>query len=292
VPVLLNEAVDILLSGYKGTADAVFVDGTFGSGGYSKRILNYLNRKVNVIGIDRDANVLSYARNIINEYSSCLKIIIGNFADIGLLLEQNGTEKIDGIVLDLGLSTYQLDYEDGFSYLKNTLLDMRTGKDLKVTAADVLNKYDRESLWKVFRDYGEVRNYKKIVSEIIECRNSRRFETTGDVFEIFRKKIPQRFLNRELSKIFQAIRIEVNNELNNLKKCLSDVTSYLKPDARIVVVSYHSLEDRIVKHFFRDKDRLEVITKKPLMAGDTEVLNNPRSRSAKLRAARKLNEKQ
>lgn len=290
VPVLLNETVDFLLGNYRGESNAVYVDATFGGGGYSKHILDTTNRKAQVIAIDRDVNVFTYAKNIIDQYRDCLKVVNGNFANIITILDQNGVKSIDGIVLDLGLSTYQLEYENGFSYMRDTELDMRADRETNVRAADVLNKYDRESLCEVFRDYGELRNYRKITTLIIESRVRKRFETTGDVVKLFNKRIPKRFLNSELSRIFQAIRIEVNGELDNLRRCLEDAADILKPGGRIAVVSYHSLEDRIVKHFFRDSGSLEILTKKPVKAGEEEKQINPRSRSAKLRAARKIDE--
>jgi 16S rRNA (cytosine1402-N4)-methyltransferase len=195
---------------------------------------------------------------------------------------------VSGIVLDLGLSTYQLEHESGFSYQKDTILDMRAGPDAELSAGEVLNRYSEKELLRIFKEYGELKYYRQITRDIIEYRRNKKFETTLELVEQLKKKIPPRYLNKDLSKVFQALRIEVNNEMDNLKKVLEDSVELLEEGARIAAVSYHSLEDRMLKNFFRTDNRLKVITKKPVTASKDEVDANPRARSAKLRAAEKM----
>jgi 16S rRNA (cytosine1402-N4)-methyltransferase len=190
--------------------------------------------------------------------------------------------------MDLGLSTYQLNYEAGFSYQRDTALDMRADKSQKLTAKDVLNSYDEKEIAEILHRYGELRYYRKIARDIVSARKTKKLETTFELVELLKKQVPARYLNRDLSKLFQALRIEVNNELENLNSALDDSVELLEKGGRAAVVSYHSLEDRIVKNFFKKAEKLKIITKKPVEPGEYEVNKNPRSRSAKLRAAEKL----
>jgi 16S rRNA (cytosine1402-N4)-methyltransferase len=194
--------------------------------------------------------------------------------------------------MDLGLSTYQLNSEEGFSYRTDTKLDMRADKEQELTAADVLNEYNDKDLLRIFKEYGELRYNRQITRDIIEYRSNSRFESTFDLVKLLEQKIPPRYLNKDLSKVFQALRIEVNGELDNLKIVLENSLDILETNARAAAVSYHSLEDRIVKNFFRaksslKKDGLKVLTKKPVLPRKAEISMNTRARSAKLRAAEK-----
>ena len=288
-PVLLNETIMYLLGDTGGNKDInrVYVDCTLGGGGYTKKILEATSEDTKVIAVDRDVYAIEHTKNVLSEYGSRVIYSQNNFGDIKKIVEEAGLEKIDGIVMDLGLSSYQLNNEDGFSYQKDTKLDMRADKSQQLTAADVLNTYTVEELAEILHKYGEMRYSRQIAAEIVQKRSEGKFETTFQLVELLKQKVPQRFLNSDLSRMFQAIRIEVNNELENLERVLKDSVELLKQGSRIVAVSYHSLEDRIVKNAFRGNEMLNVLTKKPVEATEEEIAANIRSRSAKLRAAEK-----
>lgn len=288
-PVLLNETIMYLLGNTGGNKDVnrVYVDCTLGGGGYTKKILEATSEETKVLAVDRDVYAIEHTKNVLSEYGSRVIYSQNNFGDIKKIVAEAGLEKIDGIVMDLGLSSYQLNYEDGFSYQKDTKLDMRADKDQQLTAADVLNTYTAAELAEILYKYGEMRYNRQIAAEIAEKRSESKFETTFQLVELLRQKVPQRFLNSDLSRMFQAIRIEVNNELENLERVLNDSVELLNNGSRIVAVSYHSLEDRIVKNAFRGNEMLNVLTKKPVEASEEEIASNIRSRSAKLRAAEK-----
>lgn len=292
-PVLLNETLDFLVNSSTGSpktsADSqkrVYVDCTLGGGGYTKKILDSTEDSV-VIAVDRDVHAITHCRNVLSNYIERIIFMQRNFGDIANIVKDAGFESVDGIVMDLGLSTYQLSHEAGFSYQKDTALDMRADKSQELTAGDVMNTYDEKALAEIFYTYGEMRYSRQIAKEIIQQRKIKSFDTTFDVVELLKSKVPPRFLNSDLSRLFQAIRIEVNNELENLKQVLEESTGVLNEGGRIAAVSYHSLEDRIVKNAFRSDEKLLVITKKPVEATEEEIAVNVRSRSAKLRAAEK-----
>jgi 16S rRNA (cytosine1402-N4)-methyltransferase len=291
-PVLINEVMNLLLDNKKSCRSKVYVDCTLGGGGYTGKILKETANDFNVIAIDRDENSIRYSKKALKAFSSRIIFVKDNFSNIKNIivrsLKSDFNPEVCGIVLDLGLSTYQLDYEDGFSYQKDTSLDMRAGEDAELTAADVLNNLGEKDLIEIFKQYGELKYYRQIARDIIEYRKQKKFETTGEIVEVLKKKIPPRFLNKDLSKVFQALRIAVNDELENLKKVLEGSVSCLETGARIAAVSYHSLEDRIVKNFFRSNKELKVITKKPVTSSKKEIELNIRARSAKLRAAEKI----
>jgi 16S rRNA (cytosine1402-N4)-methyltransferase len=291
-PVLLNEAINLLLGNKASCRSKVYVDCTLGGGGYTRKILEETPDDFIVIAIDRDGNSIRYSKKALSVFSDRIIFVKDNFSNIqdiiGRSFKSDVYPKVCGIVLDLGLSTYQLDWEEGFSYQKNTSLDMRAGGDTELTAADVLNNSGEIDLIKIFKEYGELKYYRQITRDIIEYRKLKKFETTREIVELLKKKIPPRFLNKDLSKVFQALRIEVNDELENLKMVLEGSVNCLEPEARIAAVSYHSLEDRIVKNFFRSNKDLKVITKKPVTASVKEIESNTRARSAKLRAAEKI----
>ena len=291
-PVLLNEAMNLLLGNKDSCRSKVYADCTLGGGGYTRKILEETGNDFSVIAIDRDENAIRYSDRLLDRYKERIFFVKDNFSNIKDIIKRSlksETEpEVSGIVMDLGLSTYQLDYEEGFSYQKNTSLDMRAGDDAGITAAEILNEWSEEDLLKIFKEYGELRYNKQITRDIIEYRNRKKFKTTGELVEVLKKKIPPRFLNKDLSKVFQALRIAVNSELDNLKKALEDSQRCLEPGGRIAVVSYHSLEDRIVKNLLRSGESLKVLTKKPVEASEREIEQNTRARSAKLRAAEKV----
>jgi 16S rRNA (cytosine1402-N4)-methyltransferase len=284
-PVLIDESLKFLLGNKDKTLVKTYVDCTLGGGGYTKKILDSTSQDTKVIAIDRDQSAIEYCRDFLKSYTGRLIFVQNNFAEISDILITNDVGKISGIVMDLGLSSYQLNSEEGFSYQRDTKLDMRADKDQRITAADVLNEYDERDLLRIFKEYGELRYNRQITRDIAEARRKKKFETTFDLAEVLKEKIPPRYLNKDLSKVFQAVRIEVNCELDNLKKVLKDSVDHLEEGARMAVISYHSLEDRIVKNFFRSNENLKVLTKKPVEAGEKEISQNVRARSAKLRAA-------
>jgi 16S rRNA (cytosine1402-N4)-methyltransferase len=288
-PVLPDEAMEYLLSSKDSTAAKAYVDCTLGGGGYTKKILDSTHRDIKVIALDRDVFAIEHCKKVLADYAERIIYVQANFGDIKDVLSGLGSSfKISGIVMDLGLSSYQLNHEEGFSYQRDTELDMRADKDQRLTAKDVLNKYDEKELARVLFEYGELRYSRKIAKEIFHRRKEKKFETTFDVVELLRNMVPVKFLNSDLSKLFQAIRIEVNNELDNLKAVLEDSVDFMETGARSVAISYHSLEDRIVKNSFRSNERLKVITKKPVESSEEETERNTRARSAKLRAAEKI----
>lgn len=288
-PVLLNETAEYLLSNKDATVSKIYVDCTLGGGGYTKKILDSTHRDTKVIAIDRDVFAIEHCKKVLADFRERIIYMQANFGGIKeVLTDIDSSLKISGIVMDLGLSSYQLNHEEGFSYQKDTGLDMRADKDQKLTARDVLNRYDEKELARVFFEYGELRYSRQIAREIFHRRKAKKLETTFDVVEILKEKVPPKYLNRDLSKLFQAIRIEVNNELENLKNVLDDSVEFLEKGANIVAVSYHSLEDRIVKNRFRGNEMLKVLTKKPVEPAEEEIETNVRARSAKLRAAQKI----
>jgi 16S rRNA (cytosine1402-N4)-methyltransferase len=287
VPVLLNESLNLLLHNKDTTGAKVYIDCTLGGGGCSEEILKRTSNSTKLIAIDRDLNAIEYAKERLSGFGDRISFLCGNFANIGNILETHEISKISGAVMDLGLSTYQLEHEPGFSYQADTELDMRSDSSLRIKAKDILNKSSEKDLLKIFRQFGELKYYRQVVRQIINSRKKKRFETTFDLVKAVKEKIPPRYLNKDLSKIFQALRIVVNNELENLREFLDEAAEFLEPGARLVALSYHSLEDRIVKNSFRSSQSLKVITKKPIIPSPAEIEANPKSRSAKLRAAEK-----
>jgi 16S rRNA (cytosine1402-N4)-methyltransferase len=287
-PVLLEKVKELLLTNKDSGSTKFYIDCTLGGGGYTKMILGETSPDVKVLGIDRDKNAIEFTKNKLEAFSSRLMFSRRNFADIKEIAGSFGAGKVGGIVMDLGLSSYQIESEDGFSYLRNTALDMRADGQQELTARDILNSYSEGELFKIMDNFGELKYSRQISRDIVQYRKEHQFETTFDLVELLKLKIPPRYLKGDLSKVFQALRIEVNNELYNLEKALDESADILEQGGRIIAVSYHSLEDRIVKNRFRGDKRLKVITKRPVTAGDDEISRNVRARSAKLRAAEKL----
>ena len=296
VPVLLNESINGLSIKPEGT----YIDLTFGGGGHSKSILEKLNDKGRLISFDIDSDALRLNRIVRKNF----EIIESNFKFFDLHIEERGIKKVDGIFADLGISSYQIDnLKRGFSYKGKTELDMRMNKRNNLCAKKIVNEYDKEKLENIFFEYGEISNNKKIVKKIIEYRKDKKIKYNSDFVnllnEIFNKEISFKLLSR----IFQAIRIEVNDEINVLREMLTKSKDYLNSKGRLVVISYHSLEDRLVKNFINKsnfssdykknlfgvkKEFYKRINKKPIVPTSDEIKNNPRSRSAKLRIGERL----
>ena len=293
-PVLLKESVDYLVSG---NPDGVFADATFGGGGHSREILGRLSGKGRLIAFDKDQDAIDNAFS-----DSRLTLIRNNFRFIhNFILDEGYADGIDGILADLGVSSHQFDTpERGFSFRFDATLDMRMNTNAAKTAADIVNSYSEEDLERILRVYGEVEGSRKAASLIVRARSGRSILTTGALQEVLSPVLPQRMEHKALAKIFQALRIEVNGEMRDLEKFLYGATQALKPGGRLVVITYHSLEDRMVKNFIKcgniagqpQKDLygniaspLKAVTKKPVEPGESEIAFNTRARSAKLRVA-------
>ena len=305
IPVLLKKSVELLIN--PKFENQVIVDGTTGGGGYSEEICKCVSDRSKLICIDKDENALMFSEKKLQKYFEKIVFIKDNFGDIKRILVSLNIDSITGFVLDLGLSSYQLNAENGFSYMRNTPLDMRADKKDRIQASEIVNNFSKEELTNVFKNYGEIGNPKRLSNAIVQERKKKKITTTVQLVEVIKNeyKISEKNLNRFLSKIFQAIRIKVNNELENLKSALEQSLDLLTVDGRLVVVSYHSLEDRIVKNFFREKSfrpavskyklsdmnidrKLKILTKKAITPDREEIKYNPKSRSAKLRAAERL----
>lgn len=287
----------------------IYVDGTLGGGGHSYEILKKLKNTGKLIGIDRDKEALNAANKKLSEFSNYI-LVHDNHSNIIEVLKNIGINKVDGILLDLGVSSYQLDEADrGFSYMKDAKLDMRMDQEDKLTAYDVVNKYSEDSLSKIFFEYGEERYSKKIAKNICEKRKIKEIGTTFELVDVIKEAMPSKALNEKqhpAKRIFQAIRIEVNAELNDLKNTITDSVKSLNNKGRLAIISFHSLEDKIVKHTYEElegrctcpkdfpvcicgyKSYGKVITKKPIISNSEELEINPRARSAKLRVFEKI----
>lgn len=295
-PVLLNESVDYLIAG---NPDGVFADATFGGGGHSSHIVSKLSDKGRLIAFDKDQDAIDNAFK-----DSRLTLIRNNFRFIhNFILEQGYDMGIDGILADLGVSSHQFDTpERGFSFRFDAPLDMRMNTKADKTAADIVNSYSEQDLERILRVYGEVEGSRKAASLIVRKRSERSILTTGDLKEAVQPILPPMMEHKILAKIFQALRIEVNHEMRDLEKFLQGAAASLKPGGRLVVITYHSLEDRMVKNFIksgniegevvrdlygRTSAPLKAVNKKPIEPSDAEIASNTRARSAKLRVAEK-----
>ena len=298
-PVLLEETIE----GLNIKKEGIYVDGTLGGAGHSKKILEKLDSKGLLIGIDRDQEALKAAKENLKDFEN-VQYVHGNHDEIKNIFEENNFENVDGILLDLGVSSYQLDEKSrGFSYLGNNELDMRMDKTQKLTAKDVVNKYPEQELARIIFEYGEERFSRKIAYNICEARKEKEISTTEELVRIIEKSIPG-FAKNEghpAKRTFQAIRIEVNNEIEPLYNTIIDCIGLLKQGGRLCVITFHSLEDRAVKRAFEQaegkctcpkdlpycvcgaKSLGKIINKKPIIATKEEQLENSRSKSAKLR---------
>ncbi|MGE0566879.1 MAG: 16S rRNA (cytosine(1402)-N(4))-methyltransferase RsmH [Bacteroidia bacterium] len=296
IPVLLNNCIE----GLNIIPNGTYVDLTFGGGGHSKEILKHLNQEGRLIAFDQDKDAL---KNIPDDKR--LLFIPQNFRFIKNYLRLNGITKVDGILGDLGVSSHQFDSgERGFSLRFDGPLDMRMNQDAKLSAEEIINGYDEPQLTKLFKEYGELNQAKKIAQTICRNRNEKKIETTKDLVKCVQGLYPKREEHKFLAKLFQAIRLEVNDEIGALKKCLTDCVDILKVGGRLVIVSYHSLEDRLVKNLMKtgnvegvvNKDPIygnsnvpfRLVVGKPILPDETELEINTRSRSAKLRIAEKI----
>lgn len=305
ISVLLNE----VLEGLNIKEDGIYVDGTLGGAGHSSHIVKGLTTG-KLIGIDQDLNALKKAEEVLEEHKDRVVLVHNNYENIENVLDQLGIEKVDGILLDLGVSSHQLDEETrGFSHNKDAELDMRMDETKSFSAWDVVNKYSEGELEKIIWDYGEERWAKRIAKFIVEERKSNSIDTTFQLVTVIKKAIPKEVRkdgHHPAKKTFQAIRIEVNRELDVLRDSIPKMVERLNPHGRLAIITFHSLEDRIVKEGFRElyKDcicpphlpqcacnkqrEIEIITRKPIGPSKEEINLNPRSRSAKLRIAEKL----
>ena len=305
VSVLLNEC----LEGLNIKENGIYVDGTLGGAGHSSEILKRLSNEGRLIGIDQDTDALKAAKERLKDYSN-VTFVHSNFSNIENVLDNLNIDGVDGILMDLGVSSYQLDEgERGFSYMKDAPLDMRMNRENDFSAYNVVNEYSEEDLYRIIRDYGEEKFAKRIASFIVENRQEKNIETTLELVEIIKNAIPAK-ARREgphpAKRTFQAIRIEVNSELSILNKTIEDGVKKLNKGGRMAIITFHSLEDRIVKNKFRDlavscrcpkefpvcvcgeKAKVKVISRKAIEPTKEEVEINPRSRSAKLRVIEKL----
>ncbi len=296
--VLLNETVDQLITKPEG----VYIDATCGLGGHSEEIAKRLSANAMLYSFDLDPSALDFARERLKAYPNT-HFIQQNFDKIKMSLISRDIEHFDGILYDLGISSMEIDSpERGFSFMQDGPLDMRMGKT-DLTAADIVNTYSQSDLEKIFREYGEERFSGRIARVIVE---SRPFVRTLPLVDCIKTVVHGKYVTKTLARIFQALRIEVNHELDAIKKSLSDALDMLNPGGRIVVISFHSLEDRIVKNFFQDASKdcicppespvctcdhravAKKITRKPIIPSEIELKENPRSRSAKCRVLEKL----
>ena len=289
IPVLLNEVLENLNI----KEDAIYVDCTLGLGGHSKEILKRLSKKGILIGLEQDENALKIAKDNLSEYSNCY-LFNTNFVNLPDVLKELKIEKITGgVLIDLGVSSLQFDTaERGFSFQNDGPLDMRMDKNSEVDAYYVVNKYRENELADVIFNYGEERLARKIARFIVENRLKKPINTTLELANIILRCYPKGkwFKTHPATKTFQALRIEVNKELEVLDKFLCFIPELLGTQSRLSVISFHSLEDRIVKNSFKSREELRRLKKKPIIPTEDEIKNNPRSRSEKLRVAEKINE--
>ncbi len=273
-------------------SDGVYVDGTLGLGGHSEAILSESSPDGRVIAFEWDAAAIEKSRERLKSFGDRLTIVRRNFSEIGKGLEEAGVDQVDGILIDIGLSSLQLDMgERGFSFQRDEPLDMRMDLRRDITAASILAECSEEELADIFFYYGEEKQARRIASYVVKERSTAPVSTSKEFADLVARAVPRPFHPKKIhvaTRVFQALRIAVNTELENLAAILEDGVRYLKPGARFCVISFHSLEDRMVKRKFRASDELKVLTKKPIVAGSEERENNRRSRSARLRVAEKL----
>lgn len=300
--VLLEETIDSLDI----KPDGTYVDGTLGGGGHASQVCRRLGSKGKLIGIDQDQDAIKAASERLSEFGGKVTIVRDNYQKIKEILHELGIEKVDGIYLDLGVSSYQLDTASrGFSYREDDApLDMRMDVRNPRTAADIVNEYGEMELYRIIRDYGEEKFAKNIAKHIVRARQEKRIETTGQLTEIVKAAIPMKMRvtgGHPAKRTFQAIRIELNHELDVLNDSIDTMIDLLKPKGRLSIITFHSLEDRIVKNRFRENEnpcvcppdfpvcvcgrisKGKVITRKPIVPGGKEVEENKRAKSSKLR---------
>lgn len=298
------------ISGLNIKENGIYVDATLGGGGHAYGICQTLKGKGQVIGIDQDINAIKAAKQRLEDYKQCIQVVNDNFKNITVILRRLDIKGIDGAIMDLGVSSHQLDTPiRGFSYQHDAPLDMRMDVNSLIDAAQIINEYTSEALYHIIRDYGEEKWAKRIADYIVAARAEKKIETTGELVEIIKQAIPaaaRREGPHPAKRTFQAIRIAVNDELGILKQAICDFVSSLKTGGRMSIITFHSLEDRIVKQVFNElskactcppkfpvcvchkQAKAKVITRKPIQATAQEREDNPRARSAKLRIIEKL----
>ena len=301
-PVLLKESIDLLVTKTSGK----YFEGTLGFGGHTSEILKRLDKKGAIVSTDVDEQAFRYSKDKFN-YDERVRLYNFNFSLVDVIAKIESIKFFDGIIADLGVSSFQLDNpESGFSYSSEAPLDLRMDKSIKKNAGDIINSESEKELEKIFREYGEERHSRKIAKRIVEKRKLEMITTTSQLKQIISEVINPRDAVKSFSRIFQALRILINDELGKLQEFLKNSVEVLLPGGRLVVISYHSLEDRIVKEFFRyenlkcvcPKDvpvctcgkvqRLKIITRKPIVPSEEEIRANRRSRSAKMRVAERI----
>ena len=305
--VLLDETIENLNI----KPDGIYVDGTLGGAGHSFHICERLSDKGRLIGIDQDEDAIAAASKRLEPYKDRVTIVRDNYSNIKNVLKSIGVDKVDGILLDIGVSSYQLDTVDrGFTYKdENAPLDMRMDRRMQMTAEDIVNDYSEMELFRVIRDYGEDQFAKNIAKHICRARAEKRITTTGELTEIIKAAIPMKKRisgGHPAKKTFQAIRIELNRELEVLEKSIDDMVDILNDGGRLCIITFHSLEDRIVKNKFRDnvdtctcppdfpvcvcgnKPKGKIITRKPIVPSEKELGENKRAKSSKLRVFEKV----
>ena len=295
VPVLLDESID----GLAIQPGGIYADMTFGGGGHSREILRHLGKDGHLYGFDQDADA---EKNIVED--GRFTFVRSNFRYVKQWMRYYGVEQMDGVLADLGVSSHHFDDETrGFSFRFDAPLDMRMNRRAGLTAADVVNNYDEQQLADVLYFYGELKNARKTASQIVKARSQHRIETTGDLLRLLGADTEGSQWKKEMARLFQALRMEVNHEMEALKEMLAGVTQMLRPGGRLVVITYHSLEDRLVKNvmkagnaegrvqqdfFGRAETPFRLVNNKVIVPTDEEQQRNPRSRSAKLRIAEKI----
>ena len=302
-PVLREEVLTWLIT----PAGIVYVDATLGGGGHAESILQRLDPTGVLVGLDADPDAIQFATSQLSSYQGRAVLVHSNFRDISAALAQKGFDHVSGILFDLGVSSYQLDEPSrGFSFRTDDILDMRMDRTQALDARAVVNQYEERELADILWMYGEERASRRIAHAIVRRRAQSPLQTTGELTAIVKAIVGERFLVKSLARVFQALRIEVNNELMNLEAALAQAIALLETGGRLVAISYHSLEDRIVKDTLKREaalvqrsgnklvpdislqTKVKILTKKPIQATDEECSRNPRSRSAKLRVAEKL----
>lgn len=303
--ILLNECIENLNI----KKDGIYVDGTLGGGGHSYNILEKLDNTGLLIGIDRDNDAIEAAKKRLSRFNN-VKFVHDNNSNIIEILNKLQITKIDGMLLDLGVSSYQLDEaERGFSYMHDARLDMRMNREDTLSAYEVVNKYPEEKLAAIFREYGEERYSKSIARSICLKRKENEIKTTFELVDVIKSSMPARALNEKqhpAKRVFQAIRIEVNEELIRLRQTVKDIVHSLNSQGRLAIITFHSLEDKIIKHTYEElegrctcpkdfpvcvcgcKSYGKIIIKKPIVCDENELQDNPRARSAKLRVFEKI----
>ncbi|GJM16082.1 MAG: ribosomal RNA small subunit methyltransferase H [Thermodesulfobacteriota bacterium] len=306
IPVMTQEVIDYLIT----REDGLYVDATLGLGGHTKSILNSTNYKSRIIGLDVDEEAITIAGNNLSKYKSNIIFRNSNFSDIDRVLLDLERGEVDGIVADLGMSSFQLDSSGrGFSLIRDEQLDMRMDARLRFTAFDLINEMSVDEISKVLKVYGEERWSRRIAKRIVSTRNDKPINTSAELANLVFEAIPKKFHPQRIhpaTKTFQAFRIAVNHELDSIEEFIGKAIPFLKTGGRLVIISFHSLEDRLVKKLFNNlsspcicppdlpmcgcgkRSELNILTRSPLIPSEAEIANNPRSRSAKMRVGEKL----